>query len=71
MRIKPINAAMFQEDLPSRFRLQLLQVSFPAFDLPELTRRLRDHAAGRSEPPATADWSTVGRRLLEAPGGST
>ncbi|GED88449.1 hypothetical protein [Streptomyces sp. 6-11-2] len=50
-----------KEDLPSQFRLQLLQVRLPASDLPELTRRLRDHAAGRSVPPAPADWSTVGR----------
>ncbi|WP_367318388.1 hypothetical protein [Streptomyces sp. HUAS ZL42] len=59
--IKPMDAAMFKDDQPSRFRLQLLQVSFPAADLPELTRRLRDHAAGRSVPPAPADWSSVGR----------
>ncbi|MGO4422352.1 hypothetical protein AB4Z54_27515, partial [Streptomyces sp. MCAF7] len=59
--IKPMDAAMFQEELPSRFRLQLLQVSFQDYDLPELTRRLREHAAGRSVPPAPADWSTVGR----------
>ena len=44
-----------------KIRLQLLQVSFPDYDLPELTRRLREHAAGRSVPPAPADWSTVGR----------
>ncbi|MFF7191114.1 hypothetical protein ACFZAR_39285 [Streptomyces sp. NPDC008222] len=31
--IKPMDAAMFREDLPSRFRLQLVQVSFPASDL--------------------------------------
>ncbi|MFJ4629267.1 hypothetical protein [Streptomyces sp. NPDC088847] len=61
VKIKPMDAAMFKEALPSNFRLQLLQVSFPAYDLPELTQRLRDHAAGRSVPPAPADWSTVGR----------
>ncbi|MEU9015366.1 hypothetical protein AB0D12_37745 [Streptomyces sp. NPDC048479] len=59
--VKPMDVAMFQEELVSRFRLQLLQVSFPAYDLPELTRRLREHAAGRSVPPAPADWSSVGR----------
>ncbi|QES51887.1 hypothetical protein DEJ50_32615 [Streptomyces venezuelae] len=59
--VKPMDAAMFQEKLASRFRLQLLQVSFPAYDLPELTRRLREHAAGRSIPPAPTDWTTVGR----------
>ncbi|GAB2827637.1 hypothetical protein GCM10027073_65770 [Streptomyces chlorus] len=61
VEVKPMDAAMFHEELPSRFRPQLLQVSFPAYDLPELTRRLREHAAGRSTPPALTDWSTVGR----------
>ncbi|MEU9399769.1 hypothetical protein [Streptomyces sp. NPDC048242] len=59
--VKPMDAAMFQEQLASRFRLRLLQVSFPAYDLQELTRRLHKHAAGRSVPPAPTDWSTVGR----------
>ncbi|MET7495597.1 hypothetical protein [Streptomyces sp900116325] len=59
--VKPMDAAMFQETLPSRIRLQLLQVSFPAYDLPELTRRLREHAADRSRSSAPTDWSTVGR----------
>lgn len=59
--VKPMDAAMFHEELPSRFTLDLLQVSFPAYDLPELTRRLQEHAAGRSIPPAPTDWSTVGR----------
>ncbi|MEU9230787.1 hypothetical protein AB0D40_41560 [Streptomyces massasporeus] len=59
--VKPMGAAMFQEGLASRFRLQLLQVSFPAYDLPELTHRLREHAAGRSVPPSPTDWTTVGR----------
>ncbi|MBO1336507.1 hypothetical protein [Streptomyces sp. VRA16 Mangrove soil] len=61
VNVKPMDAAMFQDDLPSRFRLQLLQVSFPGSDLPEIVRRLRAHAEGRSVPPAPADWSTVGR----------
>ncbi|MFH9796064.1 hypothetical protein [Streptomyces virginiae] len=59
--VKPIDWAMHEDTVPSQFRLHLLQVSFPAYDLPELTRRLREHAAGRSVPPARADWSTVGR----------
>ncbi|MEU2060955.1 hypothetical protein [Streptomyces sp. NPDC013455] len=59
--IKPMDAAMFRADQPSDFGLRLLQVSFPGYDLPELTRRLREHAAGRTVPPAPADWSTVGR----------
>ncbi|WCD91094.1 hypothetical protein KPP03845_200055 (plasmid) [Streptomyces xanthophaeus] len=61
VKIKPMDAAMFRGDQPSDFGLRLLQVSFPAYDLPELTRRLREHAAGRTVPPAPADWSTVGR----------
>ncbi|WP_328792918.1 MULTISPECIES: hypothetical protein [unclassified Streptomyces] len=59
--IKPMDAAMFQGDQPSDFALRPLQVSFPAYDLPELTWRLREHIAGRTVPPAPADWSTVGR----------
>ncbi|MFJ6050407.1 hypothetical protein [Streptomyces sp. NPDC092307] len=61
VRIKPMDVAMFEEELPSRFRLQLLQVSFPSYDLPELTRRLHEHAAGRSVPPTPTDWTTFGR----------
>ncbi|WP_327388927.1 hypothetical protein [Streptomyces sp. NBC_01207] len=61
VKIKPMDAAMFQGDQPSDFALRPLQVSFPAYDLPELTRRLREHIAGRTVPPAPADWSTVGR----------
>lgn len=56
-----MDAAMFQEKLASRFRLQTPQVSFPVYGLPELIRCLREHAAGRSVPPAPTDWSTVGR----------
>ncbi|MET9722842.1 hypothetical protein [Streptomyces zaomyceticus] len=59
--VKPMDAAMFREESASQFRLHLLQVSFPTYDLPELTHRLREHAAGRSVPPAPTDWSTVGR----------
>ncbi|MGW3285179.1 hypothetical protein ACWDR3_11105 [Streptomyces sp. NPDC001002] len=36
-------------------------IDFPASDLPEPTRRLHEHVAGRSVPPTPADWSTVGR----------
>jgi hypothetical protein len=61
VKIKPMDAAMFREEQPSDFGPRLLQVSFPAYDLPELTRRLHEHAAGRTVPPAPADWSTVGR----------
>jgi hypothetical protein len=31
------------------------------YDIPEITRRLTEHAAGRLIPPAPTDWSTVGR----------
>jgi hypothetical protein len=58
---KPCDVAMRQEHMKSRFRLHLLQVSFPAYDLPELLRRLRERIAGRTVAPAPADWSTVGR----------
>jgi hypothetical protein len=61
VKIKPMDAAMFHEESPSQFGLRLLQVSFPAHDLPELTRRLLEHAAGRHVDPAPVDWSTVGR----------
>ncbi|MFJ8200985.1 hypothetical protein [Streptomyces sp. NPDC096152] len=61
VKIKPMDVAMRQEELESEFHLRLLQVSFPASDLPELVRRLHEHAAGRSIAPAPADWSTVGR----------
>ncbi|MFJ3339458.1 hypothetical protein [Streptomyces sp. NPDC086766] len=56
-----MDVATRQEELESEFHLRLLQVSFPASDLPELVRRLREHAAGRSVAPTPADWSTVGR----------
>ncbi|WP_314246743.1 hypothetical protein [Streptomyces sp. DSM 40907] len=61
VKIKPMDVAMFREESPSRFELRLLQVSFPAYDLRELTRRLHEYAAGRSVAPAPTDWSTVGR----------
>ncbi|MFJ8043900.1 hypothetical protein ACIRBX_25700 [Kitasatospora sp. NPDC096147] len=61
VRIKPMDAAMFREESASQFGLRLLQVSFPAYDLPELTRRLGEYAAGRLVEPGPVDWSTVGR----------
>ncbi|MFF7993373.1 hypothetical protein ACFZDG_26700 [Kitasatospora xanthocidica] len=45
VKVKPMDAAMFREESASQFGLRLLQVSFPAYDRPELTRRLREHAA--------------------------
>lgn len=59
--VKPMDGAMLDELRESDFSLRLLQVSFPAYDLPELIRRLHEHAAGRTVDPAPADWSTVGR----------
>jgi hypothetical protein len=59
--IKPMDDAMRQPHLASRFHLRLLQVSFPGYDLPELLRRLHEHAAGRSVAPAPADLTTIGR----------
>ncbi|MBV6701871.1 hypothetical protein KV557_33020 [Kitasatospora aureofaciens] len=61
VNVKPMDVAMRHEQVESQFHLRLLQVSFPAYDLPELVRRLGEHAAGRSVAPAPADWSTVGR----------
>lgn len=61
VKAKPYDAAMRQEELKSQFQFRLLQVSFPAYDMPELLRRLQEHAAGRTVAPAPADWSTVGR----------
>ncbi|MGW6564823.1 hypothetical protein [Streptomyces sp. NPDC054975] len=59
--IQSMDRAVLQADLASRVSLQMLHVRFPAYDLRELTWRLRDHAAGRSVLLAPADWSTVGR----------
>jgi hypothetical protein len=58
---KPFDRAMFNEKLPSSFQLRMLQVTFPQYDIPEIVRRLEEHAAGRHVPPAPTDWSTVGR----------
>ncbi|MFJ9696328.1 hypothetical protein [Kitasatospora sp. NPDC101183] len=59
--IRPMDPAVFRAEQPSEFRLRHLQVLLPGHDLPELTRRLHEHAAGRRVAPAPADWSTVGR----------
>ncbi|MGY5034758.1 hypothetical protein ACWC9U_28680 [Streptomyces sp. 900116325] len=47
MTVDPMDVAMFQETLPSRFRLQLLQVSFPAYNVLFIVLRAPDgrHAA--------------------------
>ncbi|MCW6010649.1 hypothetical protein K1W54_39780 [Micromonospora sp. CPCC 205371] len=58
---KPYDRAMFDETAPSTFELRLMQVTFPQYDIPEITRRLDEHAAGRIVQPAPTDWSTVGR----------
>ena len=59
--VKPYDAAMFDETVPSRFGLRLMQVMFPQYDIAEIVRRLNDHAAGQVVPPAPTDWSSVGR----------
>lgn len=59
--VKPYDAAMFDEAVPSAFHLRLMQVMFPQYDIPEVTRRLDAHAAGQLVHPAPTDWSTVGR----------
>jgi hypothetical protein len=52
---------MRDEQAESGFSLRLMQIMFPQYDIPEITRRLTEHAAGRLVPPAPTDWSTVGR----------
>ncbi|MEU3526238.1 hypothetical protein AB0E62_20615 [Streptomyces sp. NPDC038707] len=55
-----MNAAMSDEESPSRFGPRPLQAAFPGYDL-------RSRSGGRastrraSVPPAPAGWSTVGR----------
>ncbi|GIF62779.1 hypothetical protein Ais01nite_08140 [Asanoa ishikariensis] len=61
VNVRPYDAAMFDEVVPSRFGLRLMQVMFPQYDIAEIGRRLNDHAAGRVVPPASTDWSSVGR----------
>jgi hypothetical protein len=58
---RPYDAAMSDERRPSTFNLDLMQVAFPQYDIPELVRRLTAHAEGRTVEPAPTDWSTVGR----------
>jgi hypothetical protein len=53
---------MCDERRPSCFQLLVLLVQFPASDIPEVLRRLRNHRAGRIVPPAPVDWTTVERR---------
>ncbi|MFR9775369.1 hypothetical protein ACL02O_04830 [Micromonospora sp. MS34] len=61
VKVKPMDLAMFDETLPSSFALRLLQVCFPASDLPEILHRLDRYEAGELVPPAATDWTTVGR----------
>ena len=56
-----MDAALRDEGQPSDFSLGMLQVVFPAYDIPEIVRRLHNHMAGRVVVPAPADWTTVGR----------
>ncbi|GAA0468021.1 hypothetical protein Ade02nite_78810 [Paractinoplanes deccanensis] len=59
--VKPMDLAMFDETMPSSFALRLLQVCFPATDLPEIENRLNRWSAGELVPPAPTDWASVGR----------
>jgi hypothetical protein len=61
INVKPYDAAMFDETVPSQFHLRLMQVMFPQYDIPELVRRLDNHTDGHVIPPTPTDWSTVGR----------
>jgi hypothetical protein len=62
-RSAAMDAAMHDESQPSNFQLSMLQVCLPGYDIPELHRRLLNHLAGRTVPPAPADWTTVSRSL--------
>jgi hypothetical protein len=53
--VKAMDLAMFSGAPKSSFGLQLLQVSFPAYDLAELLRRLHEHLAARNAAPAAAN----------------
>ncbi|MCE7004489.1 hypothetical protein LWC34_16840 [Kibdelosporangium philippinense] len=46
INIKPMDEALFDYRLPSRFGLHLLQVSFPLQDLDEIQERLECYDAG-------------------------
>ncbi|MEV0611064.1 hypothetical protein AB0I61_32395 [Polymorphospora rubra] len=61
VNVKPMDVAMFDETRESRFQFRLLQVCFPASDLPEILRRLGRFEAGELVAPAPTDWTTVGR----------
>jgi len=61
VNIKPMDAAMFDEAMPSNFTVRLLQVCFPGSDLPEILRRLERYEAGELVAPAPTDWTSVGR----------
>jgi hypothetical protein len=58
---RPYDTAMRDEQAESDFSLRLMQIMFPQYDIPEIARRLTEHAAGRLVPPAPTGWSTVGR----------
>jgi hypothetical protein len=60
INVRPHDAAMIDETAPSKFWLRLMQVAFPQCDIPEIARRLNDHATGHVVEPAPTDWSTVG-----------
>jgi hypothetical protein len=61
INVRPYDTAMRDEQAESDFSLRLMQIMFPQYDIPEITRRLTEYAAGRLVPPAPTDWSTVGR----------
>jgi hypothetical protein len=61
INVRPYDAAMRDEAARSDFDLRLMQIMFPQYDIPEITRRLTEHAAGRLVDPAPTDWTTVGR----------
>ncbi|GAB2585493.1 hypothetical protein Aab01nite_52810 [Paractinoplanes abujensis] len=56
---RPMDAAMFDSLRESRFALRLLLIRFPAYDGPEILRRLTAYAAGELIPPAPVDRSSM------------
>jgi hypothetical protein len=57
--VKVDDDAASDERRESAFGLWMLQIHFPKYDIPEITRRLVNFRAGRLVAPAPTDWTTV------------
>jgi hypothetical protein len=57
--VKLDDIAADHETRESEFDLWMLQVCFPRYDIEEIERRLANHEAGHTVPPASVDWTTV------------